>query len=247
MGFRAVLFDIGDTLWHSGDAPPPAEFRRIASERAKQFFADSALPTGSASEAARIAWDAVEAAMRDARATDRIEPDYAAAAWTALAARGVNLSGREAASLLDTIYVSGVDGGKAAYPDARPTLDALRERGFKLGIVSNRAFGGKRFRDDLAATGLDIEWDATVVSVEAGFLKPHPEIFRKALEELAVAANETLMVGNSLAEDIAGAQSLGMKAAWKRSTPDVEGVRPDFIFDEVGELLSWPKLKRARQ
>ena len=247
MGFRAVLFDIGDTLWHSGDAPPPSEFRRIASERAKQFFAKSALPAGAASEAARIAWDAVELAMKHARDTDRVEPDYAAAARTALAQRGVNLSGREAASLLDTIYVSGVDGGKAAYPDARPTLDALRERGFKLGIVSNRAFGGQRFRDDLAATGLDIDWDAIVVSVEVGFLKPHPDIFRRALEDLGTAAAQTLMVGNSLAEDVAGAQALGMMAAWKRSNPDAEGVEPDYIFGEVSELLRWPALEKADQ
>ncbi|MGE0597913.1 MAG: HAD family hydrolase [Dehalococcoidia bacterium] len=245
MGFRAVLFDIGDTLWHSGDAPPAAEFRRIASERAREFFAKSALPPGSASEAARVAWDAVEMAMKRARDTDRIEPDYAAAARTALAERGVNVSGREAASLLETIYVSGVDGGKAAYPDARPTLDALRERGFKLGIVSNRAFGGRRFRDDLSAAGLDIPWDTIVVSVEVGFLKPHPEVFRRALEGLKTQAAETLMVGNSLAEDIAGAQSLGMRAAWKRSAPDAEGVEPDFTFDQVGELLAWPPLARA--
>ncbi len=217
----------------------------MASERATQFFAGTALPASSASDAARIAWDAVESAMKRARNTDRIEPDYAAAARTALAERGVNVSGREAASFLDTIYVSGVDGGKAAYPDARPTLDALRERGFKLGIVSNRAFGGQRFRDDLAAAGLDIEWDTIAVSVEVGFLKPHPDIFRRALEGLDTSAAETLMVGNSLAEDVAGAQSLGMKAAWKRSNPDAEGVEPDYIFDEVSELLRWPALKKA--
>jgi FMN phosphatase YigB (HAD superfamily) len=51
------------------------------------------------------------------------------------------------------------------------------------------------------------------------------------------------MVGNSLAEDVAGAQRLGMAAAWRRSAPDAEGVIPDYVFDEVRELLDIPELK----
>jgi FMN phosphatase YigB (HAD superfamily) len=51
------------------------------------------------------------------------------------------------------------------------------------------------------------------------------------------------MVGNSLLEDVAGAQALGIRAAWKRSAPDDEGVEPDFVFDDVPELLDWDVLK----
>jgi len=144
---------------------------------------------------------------------------------------------------MDAIYISGEDGGKVAYPDARRTLDELLARGFKLAIVTNRAFGGSRFRGDLAAAGLDVPWDALSVSVEAGYLKPHPAIFQLALDELGVGAHDALMVGNSLAEDIAGAQALAIATAWRRSPPDAEGVTPDFTFDEVSELLRWPALK----
>lgn len=245
MGFRAVLFDVGDTLWHSAEAPPPAEFRRLASMRAKQYLAGANVAPRDDLDVSRIAWDAVELAMQRARQTDRVEPDYAEVARNTLAESGLSLSHQHAVGLLDAIYVSGVDGGKAAYPDARTTLDTLRLRGFKLAIVSNRAFGGDRFRDDLRAAGLDIDWDATIVSVEVGYLKPHPEIFRCALAALDIPAHQALMVGNSLAEDIAGAQALGISAAWKRFNPDAEGVRPDFTFDEVSELLDWPPLEKA--
>lgn len=245
MGFRAVLFDVGDTLWHSAEAPPPAEFRRLASLRARKYLARENIPAPDDLDVSRIAWDAVELAMKRARDTDRIEPDYAEVGRIALAEHGMRLSYQQAVGLLDAIYVSGADGGKAAYPDARTTLETLRARGFKLAIVSNRAFGGDRFRDDLRAAGLDIDWDATIVSVEVGYLKPHPEIFRSALAALDVPAHQSLMVGNSLAEDIAGAQALGISAAWKRFNPDAEGVRPDFTFDEVSELLDWPPLEKA--
>lgn len=245
MRYRAVLFDIGDTLWHSAEAPPASEFRRIASERAASYLFEIGIDFDSPGLAARVAWDALEEAMRTARATDRVEPDYPAVAQGALAGIGLRLSQREAGGLMEAIYVSGEEGGKAAYPGARELLDELQSRGFKLGIVTNRAFGGERFRQDLRTAGLDIEWDANVVSVEVGYLKPHPAIFECALAELGVDGGEAVMVGNSLAEDVAGAQPFGMATAWKRSTPDAEGVEPDFIFDSLFELLEWETLKAA--
>lgn len=245
MAYRAVLFDIGDTLWHAAEAPPAAEFRRLAANRAAAFLKGAGVTYDDPAMAARVAWDALEDAMRRARLTDRKEPDYAAVARSALEAIGLSLNLERAGELMEAIYVSGAEGGKAAYPGARELLETLRSRGFKLGIVTNRAFGGERFRDDLRAAGLDIDWDANVVSVEVGFLKPHPAIFERALAEIGVRGAEAVMVGNSLAEDIAGAQNFGMATAWKRSEPDAEGVNPDFVFDEVRELLAWAPLQEA--
>lgn len=245
MPFRAVLFDIGDTLWHSPAAPPPDQFRRMAAERVAAWLRDRDHACVDPALLARTAWDALEAAMRRARATDLVEPDYASVARDAARTLGIELPLDDAAGLLDAAYISGVEGGKAPYPDAAEVLAELRRRGFKLGAVTNRAFGGERFRADLRDAGLDIGWDAEAVSVEVGYLKPHPAIFNHALEELSVDAREAVMVGNSLAEDIAGSQRLGMVAAWKRCAPDAEGVTPDFAFDELTELLSMPGLERA--
>lgn len=243
--YRAVLFDVGDTLWHSAEAPPAAEFRRLAAERAAAFLGVEGRKHYDAALVARVAWGALEEAMRHARATDRVEPDYAEAARAALRGIDLELTRTQAGDLLEAIYVSGEDGGKAAYDGAREVLDTLRGRGFKLGIVTNRAFGSRRFREDLEAAGLEIGWDANAVSVEVGFLKPHPAIFQSALRELDVEAADAVMVGNSLLEDIAGAQALGMPAAWKRCAPDTEGVTPDFTFDDIEELLKWSLLERA--
>jgi putative hydrolase of the HAD superfamily len=242
---KAVLFDVGDTLWHSQAAPPAAEFRRLAAERAARFLNNAGLAHSDPKEIARIAWNALEAAQKRARATDKKEPDYAMVAQAALARVGLQLSVPDASALMEAIYVSGEDGGKAAYPDAAATLEELRARGFKLGIVTNRGFGGPRFREDLRAAGLDIGWDTVAVSVEVGYLKPHPATFQAALEELALRPAEAVMVGNSLAEDVAGAQSLGMLAAWRRCAADAEAVTPDFVFDELCELLEWDLLHGA--
>ena len=245
MPCKAVLFDIGDTLWHSTDAPPAAEFRRIAAGRAAAFLGEAGLKCDDPGLVARTAWDALEEAMRRARISDRVEPDYAGVARGALIELGVEVTSSQAGKFIEAIYVSGEDGGKTAYPGARETLQALRGRGFRLGIVTNRAFGGQRFRDDLRIAGLDCAWDCIIVSVEVGYLKPHPAIFRAALDALDIQPEEAVMAGNSLLEDVAGAQALRIPAAWKRSEPDAEGVRPDFEFDEVPELLEWAALKGA--
>lgn len=236
---RAVLFDIGDTLWHSRAAPPADEFRRLAAERAAATLREFGVTHHDPALVARTAWVAMEQAMRTARATDFIEPDYGLVSQAALAGIGLCLTRDQAACLLESTYISGIEGGKAPYPDAVATLVELRRRGFLLATVTNRAFGGERFRSDLRDAGLDIGWDAEAVSVEVGYLKPHPAIFEFALAQLAITAGEALMVGNSLAEDVAGAQGVGMAAAWRRSAPDAEGVAPDYTFDEVRELLDF--------
>jgi putative hydrolase of the HAD superfamily len=217
----------------------------MAAERAAAFLRDLDIPCHDPEQLARVAWASMESAMRAARSADRVEPDYAAAARSAAAGEGVSLTHVQAAALMEAIYISGAEGGKAAYPDARDTLLELRSRGFRLGIVTNRAFGGERFRTDLRELGLDVGWDAVSVSVEVGFLKPHPALFEHALNTLALQPEQALMVGNSLVEDVSGAQALGIAAAWKRSRPDAEGVTPDLTFGELSELLRWPPLKEA--
>jgi FMN phosphatase YigB (HAD superfamily) len=246
MPIRAVLFDVGDTLWHAEAAPPAAEFRRMAAERAAASLTALGLRHEDPSLVARTVWLAIEDAMAAARKGDLAEPDYGDVARRALIPIGLDIPRDTAATLLESTYVSGAEGGKAAYPDAAATLAELRARGFLLATVTNRAFGGERFREDLRAAGLDASgWDSQSVSVEVGYLKPHPRLFLHALEALQIAPSEALMVGNSLREDVAGAQHLGIRAAWKRFPPDAVGVIPDYTFDELSELLEIPELKQA--
>lgn len=247
MSLSAVLFDVGETLWHSERAIAPREFRRLAAGRCAAFLAGLGFESASPEHVARRVWDAVTGAAERARATDLVEPDYVAIVRKAVAAEGLALGDDETSRLLDAIYVSGTEAGKAAYPEAAPVLLELRRRGFRLAVVTNRAFGGERFRADLRETGLDVAWDAMAVSVEVGYLKPHPRMFHAALDALALSASEALMVGNSLIEDIAGAQRLGMCAAWRRCEPDAEGVVPDYTLDSLEELLTIPALAGTRQ
>jgi len=93
------------------------------------------------------------------------------------------------------------------YPETLSTLEELRRRGFKLGVISNfdaRLFGL------LDGLGVIPFVDPVVISTHAGAAKPEREIFTQALARVGVAANEALHIGDSYEADIVGAKAVGM-------------------------------------
>ena len=104
------------------------------------------------------------------------------------------------------------DGAARLAPDVTVTLEALRARGLRLGIVSNAPFPPEMLHRQLRRLGLAERVDAAVFSSEIGRRKPAPELYRAALERLGVAPDETLYVGDRLLEDYEGPRRLGMPA-----------------------------------
>lgn len=119
-------------------------------------------------------------------------------------------------------------------------LDSLRERGLKTGLVSNTMDPRWILLRDLEEQHLAERLDAVVFSSEVGVRKPHPEIFRRALDQLGVAAERALFVGDRLDADVRGARDVGMRtvqALWFRAEEDVDGIEPDFrAFTQVDVL-----------
>ena len=110
-------------------------------------------------------------------------------------------------------------------------LESLRGRGLKLGLVSNAFDPGPLLHRDLEQLGIAERIDFAVFSSELGKRKPHREIFERALDELGVAAEETLFVGDRLYEDVRGASEVGMttvQALWFRADDHPDGVEADF-------------------
>ena len=64
----------------------------------------------------------------------------------------------------------------------------------------------------LEARGIREFFDRVLISSEVGWSKPHPAIFRTALEELDLQPEETVHVGDSVTEDVEGALAVGMRA-----------------------------------
>jgi putative hydrolase of the HAD superfamily len=91
----------------------------------------------------------------------------------------------------------------------KDALARLRRAGLRLGVVSN---SDGRAEAALEAAGLREEFDVVVDSALAGVEKPDPAIFRVALDQLGVRAEETLYVGDLFEVDVVGARAAGMPA-----------------------------------
>jgi putative hydrolase of the HAD superfamily len=96
-----------------------------------------------------------------------------------------------------------------AFDDARPALDGLKKSGLRLVCVSNWDIS---LSEVLQRCGLDDALDGVVTSAESGVQKPDPAIFQAALEIAGCGADEALHVGDTVAEDIAGAGAAGIRA-----------------------------------
>jgi putative hydrolase of the HAD superfamily len=110
-------------------------------------------------------------------------------------------------------------------------LESLRAHGIKLGLVSNAFDPGWLLHRDLDEMGVAERLDFAVFSSEVGKRKPHPDIFRRALDALKVAPEQAVFVGDRLYEDVRGAGELGMttvQALWFRADEHPDGREPDF-------------------
>jgi putative hydrolase of the HAD superfamily len=196
MALRAVLFDVDFTLAKPGPDLGPEGYQRLG----RRFGLD--LDPARYDDARRTA---VERLQRHP------ELDHDEEVWVRFTEEIVRGMGGNA----DRAYECAVEMTRAwehaynfdIYEDVLSTLDLLRRKGLRIGLVSNTG------RDLLAFVehhGLVV--DAAVGSGSYGKTKPHPTIFRYALEQLGVAPEEAVMVGDSLEDDVEGARAIGMRA-----------------------------------
>ena len=95
------------------------------------------------------------------------------------------------------------------YEDVPDVLRAIHAAGVRIGLISNTQRCLSSFQSHFALDGL---FSVTLSSSDHGYMKPHPSIFEAALRRAGVSAAEAVMVGDSLAHDIAGARRIGMRA-----------------------------------
>jgi putative hydrolase of the HAD superfamily len=110
------------------------------------------------------------------------------------------------------------------FADVRPALVAARSRGQRLVVVSNWDVS---LQGVLRALELEPLLDGILTSAGAGARKPAPAIFEQALAVAGAGPEETVHVGDSLDEDVAGARNAGIEPVLirRQSGPVVRGVR----------------------
>ena len=170
-----MCFDFGDTLFHSPDgAAVMAEAGvapLVARELWDKIWRDSKTP-------------AAIAVQRD------LSPEAHRAGWTALFEQAdIHKPG-----LSTLLYERVMDHQKwYPYPDVERVLRALRERGLRIGVVSNVA---EDLRPVFVARGWGDLVDGYTHSYEHRIEKPDVRIFLAACKAMGTAPSETLVVGD---------------------------------------------------
>jgi FMN phosphatase YigB (HAD superfamily) len=112
-----------------------------------------------------------------------------------------------------------------------PSLDALRDAGVRMCVISNFVWGGTELIHDLE---LAARFEALVISARVGFQKPHRGIFEHALRRMRVEPARAVHVGDSYKADIDGARRMGITPVLiDRSGNDPARVRHDHGDPEV--------------
>ncbi len=123
------------------------------------------------------------------------------------------------------------------YPHVRSTLIKLKEKGVKLGIVSDAPKLKAWLR--LSEMSLTDFFDVVVTLGDTKKLKPHKMPFKAALKELKLAPEEILFVGDNPERDIKGAKQLGMKTALAKYGQifKSKGIESDYELNDIKDLL----------
>jgi HAD superfamily hydrolase (TIGR01509 family) len=194
----AVLFDFGGTLDADGVAWKERFHRHFEAE-------------GVHVEPARFdpifyaADDSLVGTVPESLSLDETVERVATAVAAALRPGDASLGSRVAARFLSE--------ARACFAANAPVLERLARR-HRLGVVSN-FYGNLSTVCDNA--NVRRYFDVIVDSAQIGLLKPDPRIFLAAIETLGIEPARTVMVGDSLARDMAGARAAGMAHIWLAS------------------------------
>ena len=203
---KAVVFDVDYTLARPGPDLGPEGYRRLGERYGLT------LDTSRHEDARRAAFAEVKR---------HPELDHDEEVWVLFTQRIIEGMGGVGDTYAAAVEMEGAWAHAhhfELYDDVLPVLAALRERGLKIGLLSNSARDLDEF---VAHHRLDV--DAVLTSGAHGKTKPHETIFRRMLELLDVAADEAVMVGDTIEDDIEGAHAVGMAAV----LVDREGRYPD--------------------
>jgi HAD superfamily hydrolase (TIGR01549 family) len=231
--FEVVLFDLDDTL-HDDTYAFTSAAEEVAREIALEHGVDAlALKRAYVAEAEgfwhRLTPEQLTARLSGIRAT----------LWGAALER-VGIKDRDVALTSAALYNEYRKKYFAVFPGAIDALRTLRERGLKLGIVTNGF--SETHREKIALLQLGEFFDAIFIADEVGMIKPDPLLFAHACTTLGSAPSRSAMVGDRYERDVRGALEAGLYAVWLNVRDETlpPGVPPpDATIAAIGEV---PKL-----
>ncbi len=234
---RAILFDLDDTLIRAY-AQPEEAWRRLLHVFAPHLDAHDE----AAIERVRAAiMDEARAFWNDRAESAKWRLDIPAARRLSVR-RGLARLGYGDEALADRIADAFTELRRSEYrlyPDAHATVDALRDRGVRLALITNGA--GETQRAKIERFELAHRFHHIQIEGEFGLGKPEPDVYRHALERLGCDACDAWMVGDNYEWEVEAPQRLGLCGIWydpfDAGIPPHATAKPMRVIKRLGELL----------
>lgn len=213
---RAVVFDMYGTLVDVGSATGWLEGR----------FGKQAGPLSQLWRRKQLEYTWLECLMGRFRGFDEITREAFQAAALALAIPVERVAVEQATD----VYLR-----LKPFPDAVPTLARLT--GVRRAVLSNATV--RMLEAGLRNAGIDGFFDAVLSVEQVQLYKPHPSVYRLAVERLGIPPPEVLFVSANY-WDAAGAKSFGLSVVWVNRTgamPDRFAAAPDHVVDSLERVV----------
>lgn len=235
---RAILFDLDGTLRHNKPSSVHAFF-----DYAVQFgLSDSLEKRKSAARWAHYYWAQSQDLADDLHIYQELDDPF----WTNYSRRNLLAFDCEI-ECADELAPRMVAYMNTEYQpedwvpaDVPTTLQALRDSGYRLAVLSNRS---QPCQDHLQSLGLLDYFDFALVAGEVDAWKPDPLVFQHALKRMGTSASQTIYVGDNYYADIIGSLSAGLAPV----LIDPEEIFPDAECPVISTLGELPNLLNHHQ
>ncbi len=243
MQIDAIVFDLGGTLieyagpfdsWPALETPGfAAAYAYLASQGVDLPSLELVRDTGFVMLPGR--WQMAMAGERNLRLADLLGDVLAACGVTAVSPQTLSAASHQ--------YENAICAQAHVLDAAADTLDTLRSQGYKIGLLSNTMFTGQAHIADLKRFGLVEYFDTMLFSADAAKWKPNATPYLQVANELGIAAEAAVFIGDDPVNDILGGQRAGMRSIHIKSSdrfrplPDVKADAQITSLTELPELL----------
>jgi putative hydrolase of the HAD superfamily len=235
MRIRGLIFDLGHTLI---ELPvDPESLRREMYAAARSALSHHGIRVeAQAFEAALERW----MALRYGRWQEDWR-EYPLVETFGLALAELGYPGTPEAILREAVraFLAPQEARWRLFPDALPTLDQLKRRGYRLALLTNSGDADHSWRL-IRRFGLQTYFDPIVISAAVGWRKPHPALFEGIAATWGLPPEAIAVVGDLPEADIRGAHLAGMRGIWAAmvagTSAPTGAIRPDAVIRSLSEI-----------
>jgi putative hydrolase of the HAD superfamily len=144
------------------------------------------------------------------------------------------IADQELARQLSELFLQLLPTRTILFPDTKETLDYLTDKGYQLHLITN-GFELTQ-HNKLKSSGLKHFFKEVITSEASNSLKPQKEIFEYALKKTSANLKESLMIGDSIEVDVAGAFAVGMDQVHVNYSGAEQSLEPTYTITALKQL-----------